>query len=72
MATYYPFLFHYNDYTKLWAAFRRVDERNYWDKMYPHEGTKAVFHENVEVLFSIIHKGEFPPPNTTTIYKLNH
>jgi len=50
----YGFLFHYNDYTQLWAAFRREEQHEYMKCMHPHEGSKAIFANDVMTLIDLI------------------
>jgi len=71
MKNMHDFLFHYNQYTGLWAAFRRADQKNYMDKMHPNEGSRALFSKDFIDLVIVIEKGEFPhEPRTESIFKL--
>lgn len=69
MNKFYEYLFHYNDYTGLWAAFKDADRLNYLNKRYPHVGSKAIFSKNIKDLFEVISQGGFPISENKTIYQ---
>ena len=50
----YNYYFHFNPHTELWAAFKRTEEKDYMDKMYPYEGSKALFATDIQSLFEVI------------------
>lgn len=60
------YVFHYNQYTNLWAAFKNDQQQSYWDKMYPHDGSTALFAQDISMLFDLI---AFQKPTAGDTYK---
>jgi len=67
MKNLHGWVFHHNDYTGLWAAFRTTEQQDYWNKMYPHKESKALFNKDIMQLIEVV--SNFQPSQIKTVYE---
>lgn len=54
----YNWLFHYNDYTKKWAAFKRDSKVEYFNNQDRSKQTGILYADDITTLFDFITKGK--------------
>jgi hypothetical protein len=69
MSNLYNYLFHYNEYTGLWAAFRREEQQEYMASMHPSEESKALFNSDFNALIDMIKISEESREQDKTVYE---